>query len=132
MHIDGFDPQEKGFSQSTLTVSQLVMHEYRKKINTDSSTTQRHLKSCETPLPIYVRVKLFATERYKILINRLFNLGICISYERYLDICNLMATSLLEKYELDKVFTCLPSLQRKTLTLIHPRLNLSNIFMVSV
>ena len=31
MLIDGFDPQEKGFSKSCLTVSQLVMHEYRKK-----------------------------------------------------------------------------------------------------
>ena len=33
MLIDGFNPKDKGFSQPALTVSQLIMHEYRKKIN---------------------------------------------------------------------------------------------------
>ena len=117
MPIDSFGPQEKGFSQSALTVSHLVMHEYRKKINTDSSTTQRHLKSSETPLPIYVGLKLCTTVRSKTLINRLFHLGICVSYKRFLDICNLMETSLLEKYDLDKVFIT-NSLKLKLFTII--------------
>ena len=31
MLIDGFNPKDKGFSQPALTVSQLIMHEKRKK-----------------------------------------------------------------------------------------------------
>ena len=38
---DGFNPKYKGFSQPALTVSQLIMHEYRKKINRNPSTIRR-------------------------------------------------------------------------------------------
>ena len=97
--IDGFNPKDKGFSQPALTVSQLIMHEYRKKINRNPSTIRRrHSKICETLLPIYVGLKLYATVRSKTLIDRLFHLRICVSYERCLEICNDMAISLLEKY----------------------------------
>ena len=76
MLIDGFNPRDKGFSQPALTVSQLIMHEYRKKINRNPSTIRRrHSKIHETPLSIYVGLKLYATVRSKTLIDRLFHLG---------------------------------------------------------
>ena len=105
MLIDGFNPKDKGFSQPALTVSQLITHEYRKKTNKNSSTIRRrHSRIGETPLSIYVGLKLYATVRSKTLIDRLFHLGICVSYERCLEICNDMSISLLEKYNQNKVF----------------------------
>ena len=71
----------------------------------------------ETPLPIYVGLKLYATVRSKTLIDRLFNLGICVSYERCLEICNDMAISLLEKYNQNKVFIA-STLKLKLFTII--------------
>ena len=109
MLIDGFNPKDTGFSQPALTVSQLIMHEYKKKINRNPSTIRRrHSKIRETPLPIYAGLKLYATVRSKTLIDRLFHLGICVSYERCLEICNDMAISLLEKYNQNKVFIASP------------------------
>ena len=68
MLIDGFNPKDTGFSQPALTVSQLIMHVYKKKINRNPSTIRRrHSKIRETPLSIYVGLKLYATVRSKTL-----------------------------------------------------------------
>ena len=60
---------------------------------------------------------MYATVRSKTLINRLFHLGICVSYERCLYICNVMAPSLLEDYNQDKVFIA-NTLKLKLFTII--------------
>ena len=43
--------------------------------------------------------------RIKTIIQKLFLLRICISYDRCLDICNNIAVSMLEKFDNDGVFT---------------------------
>ena len=55
MLIDGFNPKDKGFSQPALTVSQLIMHEYRKKINGNPSTIRR--KQFMWDLKLYATVR---------------------------------------------------------------------------
>ena len=92
--IDGADPRQKGVSQAALTVSQLIMYAF---------ANRRHLKKRETPVPVYVGLKL-RTLRAKTLIQKLFFLGISISYDRCLDICSTIAVSLLEKYDRAGVF----------------------------
>ena len=84
MLIDGCDPRIKGFSQAALSVSQIVMYEYKEYSTTTSTSTCRHLKFRETPLSIHVGLKLYATVRAKTLIQKHFFLGLCISYDRYL------------------------------------------------
>ena len=102
--IDGCDPHKKSASQPALTISQIIMREYRKRWDNQQSTTQLHLKALETPVPIYIGLKLYATVRSRTLIDKLFHLGICISYVRVLDICDSIASLILEKYEKEKVF----------------------------
>ena len=53
---------------------------------------------------MYVGLKLM-TMRAKKIIQKLFLLGICISYDRCLDICNNIAVSMLKKFDNDRVFT---------------------------
>ena len=101
--IDGADPREKSVSQAAKTVAQLIMYSYRKK--SGNAINRRHNKERETPAPVYIGLKLYATVRAKTLIQKLFVLGISISYDRCVDICNDIATSLLEKYDRDGVFT---------------------------
>ena len=62
------------------------------------------MKARETPVPIYIGIKLYATARSRTLIDKLFHRGICISYARVLDICDSISSLMLEKYEKEKVF----------------------------
>ena len=107
--FDGSDPTFTNVSQAALSVSQLIMFSCKKQSkivqsNETSLANRRHLKKRETPLPLYVRLKL-VTMRAKTIIQKLFLLGICISYDRCLDICNNVAVSMLEKFDNNGVFT---------------------------
>ena len=115
--IDGCDPRRKGVSQSAQSISQLVMREYRKKWTNNDAIIRKHSKSHETPVPTYIGLKLNATVRPKTLLDKFFHLGICISYDRVLDISNSIAFSMLQKYEQNqKVFV--PNLRRLELLTI--------------
>ena len=78
--VDGTDVNDKGFSQSALAVAQLIMYNF--KLKSTTSVQRKHVKSRETPAPIYVGLKLYASVRSKSLIDKLFHLGMCISYDR--------------------------------------------------
>ena len=54
MLVDGADVNEKGFSQFTLTVAQLIMYNFRLKSRNITCVHRRHQKPRETPAPIYV------------------------------------------------------------------------------
>ena len=73
--VDGVSIENQGFSQETLTISQL-----------------RHL---ETPLPTYISLKIYATVRSKTLVDSLFSSGI-----RLPDI----GIKTLKKYEINDCF----------------------------
>ena len=109
MFTDGANPTPTNVSQAILSVSQLIMFSYKKQskivqTNETSVANRRHLKNRETPLPLYVRLKLMIM-RAKTIIQKLLLLGICISYDRCFDICNNKAVSMLEKFDNDGVFT---------------------------
>ena len=106
--IDGADPTFTNVSQAALPVSQLIMFSCKKQSkivqsNETSLANRRHLKKREAPLPLYVRLKLM-TMRAKTIIQKLFLLGICISYDRCRDIYNNVAVSMLEKFDNNGVF----------------------------
>ena len=113
MLVDGADVNEKGFSQFTLTVAQLIMYNFRLKSRNITCVHRRHLRPRETPAPIYVGLKLYATVRSNSLIDRLFHLGICISYDRVLIITNAIASSMWKKDEEEKML--FPIMWRKSL-----------------
>ena len=107
--IDGEDPTPNNVSQAALYVSQVIMFSYEKqskivRTNETSLVNRRHLKKRETLLSLYLGLKLM-TMRAKTIIQKRFLLGICISYDRCLDICNNIVVSMLEKIANDAVFT---------------------------
>lgn len=116
--VDGCDPNLKGFSQSSLSIAQLVMYQYRKITGSSSVTTvRRHSKERETPVPVYVGLKLYSSLRSKTVIQRFFSLGLCISYDRVLEICNNISLNLLKRFEHNGVFVA-GHLTRNTFTII--------------
>ena len=100
-------------------VSQLIMYQFRKMTGytTDVVSSRRHPTERETPAPIYVGLKLYATVCCKTVIQRLHSLGISISYDRILYICNNISLNMLKKYEKDGVFVS-GNLTRGTFTVI--------------
>ena len=133
--IDGCNPQLQGFSQPSKTVSQLIMYQYHKMTghSTNVTSLRRHPKERETPIPIYVGLKLYAALRTKTVIQRLFSFGLSISYDRCISICNNIGLNLLRKYGLDGVFVS-SNLTLGTFTVVakdNIDLNLNNTFMES-
>ena len=105
MLVDGTYITNKGFSQAALTCSQIIMYNFRKCPVRKAETKRRHLKERETPVVIYNSLKLYATVKSKVLLDHFFNLGICLSYERVLDITKGLYDSMKTKFEKDST-TC--------------------------
>ena len=56
-----------------------------------NSRTIYHSKMRETPVVIYILLKIYATVRSENFISKLFSLGLCIPYKRVLEITKNMA-----------------------------------------
>ena len=69
-----------------------------------NSETIYHSKMREIPLVIYNSLKIYVTVRSENLINKLYSLGLCISYKRVLEITKNMAEYNLKQFDIDKVF----------------------------
>ena len=106
MLVDGVGIENQGFSQETLTISQLVMYNFsnRKIVADRKYSNKRHPRHLETPLPTYISLKIYATVRSKTLIDSLFSLGICLPYSRVLDITKDIGIKTLNKYEINDCF----------------------------
>ena len=106
MLVDGVGIENQGFSQETLTISQLVMYNFsnRKIVADRKYSNKRHPQHLETPLPTYISLKIYATVRSKTLIDSLFSLGICLPYSRVLEITKDIGIKTLNKYEINDCF----------------------------
>ena len=104
MLIDGVNIDNQIFSQQARTSAQQIM--YNVRINKDKKVNniRLHLRHKETPLSIYIALKIYVLTRSKTLIECLHKLGICISYARVLDITKDISQNMLYQYQQDGVF----------------------------
>ena len=77
----------------------------------------RHIQERETPVAVYVGLKLYASLQRKNVIHRFFPLGLSISYDSCLSICNNISLNMLKKYDLEGVFVA-SHLTLETFTII--------------
>ena len=71
--------------QQCLTISQLILYNCKKHVA--NLEMQRHsLEREPPPLPLFIGLKTHTETRSKELINILYNLGVCCSYDRVLNI----------------------------------------------
>ena len=111
MLVDGPNINNKGFSQGTLSCAQVMMNHFRKCIPRGIEIRRHHLKERETPLVIFNSLKLYATTRSRTLIDTFHGVGLCLSYQRVLDITKSMYDSMKTQYERDNVL--LPRVLKK-------------------
>ena len=87
MLIDGEVNIEGKCSQAVLTLSDMSTYNSRKLKKSNHALNHRHHKTeRETPVTMYVGLKLYSTLRSKTIIDHLFHLGISISYDGVLSI----------------------------------------------
>jgi len=96
-----------GFSQEVLTVAQMIMSHQRKsnkKVAQDKAVVRRHSKTQETPVMIYCSLEIYSITRSRNIIDCPFQLGLCISYDRILEITKNIYENLRLSYKLHKCF----------------------------
>ena len=90
------------FSQETLTTAQLIMshtRKFEKKHMPEKLIRRRHSKNQETPIMLHNSLKIYATtDRSRNLIDHFFRLGLCVSYDRVLEITKDIYENLRESF----------------------------------
>ena len=103
-------------TSAALSISQLLMFNHVKHergATPINSTYHRHER--ETPLPIFVALKIHAITRSRNLIDTLFNLGICVSYDRLLQFTTDIGNGVCERFRIDGV-VCPPKMRSSVFT----------------
>ena len=124
MVLDGPSIKNQSLSSSTqaaLSIAQLLKFNSVKQRRKQGATkTQeppavRHSTSQETPLPTYVGLMLHAETRKRGHVDKLFSLGLSISYDRVLRLSAQMGNSVCQLYHIEQV-VCPPTLRSNVLT----------------
>lgn len=102
-------------SQPALTLSQLLVYNSSKRCGNNSAGIVRHSKERETPLPIYLGTMIHSKTRKRELVDILFSLGLCISYDRILDISTELGNKICHYYEQENA-VCPPNLKSGVFT----------------
>ena len=99
--IDGFNRDVVNVSQESLTAAQIIVSNatQRTKAKGDHTLVRRHKECQETPLLIYSTLKIYSTCRSRNIIDHFFSIGICISYDRILELIQNVYENLRESYQ---------------------------------
>ena len=108
------DQSHESSTPETLAISQLlkynaVRHRHKK------GETIRHCASQETPLPVYIGLMLHAETRKRELVDKLYQHGLCISYDRALHHSTNMGNNVCHRYEIEQV-VCPPTMRKNLFT----------------
>lgn len=90
---------------AALSIAQLLKYNSVKHTRTqaDTSSSVRHSTAQETPVPIYIGLMLHAQTRKREIVDRLFSLGLSISYDRMLRLSAEMGNSVSQRFHMEQV-----------------------------
>ena len=98
-------------STASLSISQLLFFNCKGRRSTIDTSISRHSKDREPPLPVYLGVMLHAKTRKQNLIDMLYNLGMCVSYDWVMSISTDLGNQLCKHYKAIDT-DCLPTLSK--------------------
>ncbi|EDO42325.1 predicted protein [Nematostella vectensis] len=91
-------------SQPCLTVAQAILFNAKVEPAKKCKTGQtRHTKLREPPLPLYIGFTVHAMTRSKSLITKLYQLGVSVAYQRIVELEDMIASSVSERFVNDGV-----------------------------
>lgn len=107
MILNGLDikDQEKSESQPCLTISQTIIFNAKSRVYETKTNMTRHSLSREPPLPLYLGLSLHSLTRSKNLIIKLYQMGLCVSYDRIMEIEEWLAISVSKRFKEDGCVT---------------------------
>ena len=101
-------------TRAALSISQLVVFNSVK--NSRNSSSSRHPRERETPLSLYVALKLHASTRERTLVDAFSSLGMCISYDRLLQLTSDIGNGVCERFQSEGV-VCPPKMRSDLFTI---------------
>ena len=110
--------QSQATTSAALSISQLLKFnsvKHKRKQATAQSVTVRHSIDQKTPVPMYVGLMLHAHTRKRDLVDRLYHLGMSISYDHVLRLSAQMGSNACKQFHQDHV-VCPPKLRSKVFT----------------
>lgn len=100
----------------TLSIAQLMLFNSVKYAKKEQKTgCGRHTTDRETPLPLYVGLKIHTLTRSKELVDIMYKLGMSVSYERILQVLTNIANGVCEQFEAENI-VCPMNLKHKLFT----------------
>ena len=98
--------------QTALTISQLLQFNssFRRPSSVTVPTSRYHSTEREPPLMLYLGLLLHAKTRKRDLIDKLYDFGLCVSYDRILAISTAMGNGVSARFE-DENVVCPPKLR---------------------
>ena len=96
LNIENTETQD---TQRRLTVCQTILFNAEGRSTRSKTGQTRHAKSREHPLPLYIAFSIHALTRSKALINKMYHLGLSVSYQRILELEESLATSISDRFE---------------------------------
>ena len=109
------DTEHCEIDKAALSISQLVMFNSKEKSGGAPKQSRRHNLERETPLPVYLGVLLHTKTRKKGLVDALFELGLCISYDRVMCISTDLGNNVCQYYHSTGA-VCPPNLSKNVFT----------------
>ena len=100
-----------GSTTAALSISQLVRFNCVKRVRAATHSGSTH-HTQETPLPLYIAMKIHAVTRSRSLIDTLFNLGMSVFY---LQLTSDIGNGVIERFEIDGV-VCPPKMRSGVFT----------------
>ncbi len=103
MLLNGLDikDQDKSESQACLTVCQTIVFNTKKRSYKTKTDQTRHSASREPPIPLYIGLNIHSSTRSKALVEKMYQMGISVSYDRIMEIEDWLATSLCQRFKDD-------------------------------
>ena len=105
--------EEDQVIKAALAISQLLsFNSYQQG---RAGKTVRHRREREYPFPVYIALKIHGETRKRGLVDVMHKLGLCISYDRVMDISTDLANSVTAQFQEDGV-VCPPKLRKDVFT----------------
>ncbi len=103
-----------GSTTAALSISPLVMFNSMKHVRPAASPPRAtyHSHHRETPLPLYIALKIHAVTRSRNLIDTLFSLGMSVSYDCLLQKTSDIANGVCDRFEIDGI-VCPPKMRHR-------------------
>ena len=104
--------QHRANTKAAISISQLLIFNSVKHARAAEASATSHALERETPLPLYLAMKIHAVTRKRTLIDTLFHWGICASCDRLLKVISDISDGVCEQFAIDGV-ACPPKLRTR-------------------